>query len=634
MLKPLRILSFFAVLLALVACKQHRVQQIPISDFFKIPEKSTFRISPDGNYISYLKPYKGKENLFIQQLPDGKEQMATSFTDYPVRGDYFWTYNNEIVFSQDDIASDEVKLYTLTIAGLKVKNILSQQKVRIVLLNRNKQQPDIITIRMNKRDPAIFDIYRLNIKTGNLAPYLLNPGSLTEWYPEVDGHIRLVTSSDGVNKTILFRPNEGSPFKPIIENNFSTSVKPIAFTGEKNYFYALSNVNRDKTALVEINADDGKEIKVIFNCKIADIQDVEYSKSRNRLELVSWQAAKPQKHFLDTGIKHIYSQLAAQLKGNEINITDRDSSEHKFIISIYTDRNPGSYYLYENNTGKLTKLGDINSSLKAKDLCAMQPVSYKASDGLTINGYLTLPQGPQKTDLPVVIMPHDGPFNNQSFWWGYNPEVQFLANRGYAVFQINFRGSTGYGKAYHSAGFKEVGGKIQQDITDGTNWLINNKIANPDKVAIFGSGFGAFSALYGVSIYPKLYNCAVLQHSLINFFTYIKDAPPFYKPSVKMMYEMVGDPEKDAIQLRAISPVFHTNKIKAPLLIFQGEKDDRANISEMNQFVQELQRQNGNDNVKYFLKPNERNIFRSEQNRVQMYTEIEKFLDKNMRVNP
>jgi dipeptidyl aminopeptidase/acylaminoacyl peptidase len=632
MLRHLKILLFITVTGALFACNQHRVKRIPISDFFKIPEKSTFRISPDGEYISYLKPYKGKENLFIQSLADGSVRMATSFTDYPVRGDYFWTYSNEIVFSQDIIETDEFKLYTLDVADLKIRNIISEKKVRMYLLNRNKQEPDIITIRMNKRDPANFDIYRLNIKTGGLTPYLINPGNLTDWYPDADGKIRLVTSSDGVDKTIFFRPTENAPFRRIIENNFKTFVRPIAFTGEKNYFYALSNVNRDKTALVEINAENGKEVKVIFACPNADIQDVEYTRNKNRLELVKWEAAKPHKHFLDQDIKDIYTKLLTQLKGNEIDFVDRDSAEDKFIINTYTDRNPGSFYLYEVKTGVLKKLGDINSSIKPEELCPMQPVSYKASDGMMISGYLTLPQGQDKTDLPVVVMPHDGPFN-QSFRWSYDPEVQFLANRGYAVFQINYRGSTGYGKAFHSAGFKEVGGKIQQDITDGVHWLINNKTADPKRIAIFGAGFGGFSALYGVSFHPELYNCAIVQHCWINFFTYFKDTPPFFKPWVKMMYEMVGDPEADASQLRAISPVFHTDKIKAPLLIFQGANDERANISELNQFVRELQNQNGKENVKYFLKPNERMVFRNEYNRVQMYSEIEKFLDKNMRGN-
>ncbi|HAL81409.1 MAG TPA: S9 family peptidase [Mucilaginibacter sp.] len=632
MLKPLRIFLLINVIIALCACTRHKTNVIPIIDFFKTAEKSIFRISPDGKYISYLKPYKGKENLFIQSLADGREHMATSFTDYAVRGDYFWTYNDKIVCSQDIIANDELKLFTIDVLNLKVHNILSLEKVRITLLSRNRQEPDIITIRMNKRDPANLDIYRLNIKTGELIPYLINPGNITEWYPDADGKIRLVTASDGVNKTILYRPNDKSPFKPIIENNFKTFVRPIAFTGEKKYFYALSNIERDKTALVEINAENGKEGKVIYACNNADLQDVEYSRNKHRLELASWEAAKPQKYFIDSTIKNIYTKLLADLRGNEISFIDRDSAENKFIVKTYTDRSPGSYYLYENSSGKLTKLGDINSSIKSNELCTMQPVSFKASDGILINGYLTFPLGTKKTNLPVVVMPHDGPFSRS--YWGYNPEVQFLANRGYAVFQVNYRGSTGYGKDFYNAGFKEVGGKIQQDVTDGVNWLIANKIANPKKIAIFGAGFGGFSALYGVSFHPNLYNCAIVQHGLINFFTYIKDAPPFLKPKVKMMYEMVGDPEKDASQLRAISPVFHTDKIHVPLLIFQGAKDDRANISELNQFVHKLQQQNGNENVQYYLKPNERTVFRLESNRIEMYTQIEKFLDNNMRAKP
>lgn len=632
MLRYLRILLFVYLIINVCGCNKVAPAHIPITDFFKAPEKSTFRISPDGKYISYLKPYKDKQNLFIQSLTDGKEQMATSFADYSVRGDYFWTYNNKIVFSQDIIERDEFKLFTLDIPDLQVKNIFSQKRTRISLLNRNKEQPEIITIRISRRDLGTMDIYRLNVNTGAMVPYLINPGNITDWYPDADGKIRLVTASDGVNKTILYRPSENSRFIPIIQNNFKTYVRPIAFTGEKNYFYALSNVNRDKTALVEINAIDGKERKIIFASDNADIQTVEYSRNKQRIELVSWEASKPQKYFLNDDIKNIYGRLSGVLKG-EIMITDRDSAEDKFIVICYSDRNPGSYYLYENKTGKLKKLGDINSTLKPEVLCQMQPISYKASDGLTINGYLTLPLGAKKTGLPLIVMPHDGLFN-QSFAWGYYPEVQFLANRGYAVLQVNYRGSTGFGKEFHNAGFKEVGGKIQQDITDGVNWLIKNKTANPKKIAIFGAGFGGFSALYGLSHYPGLYNCAVLQHALINFFTYIKDAPPFQKPYVKMMYEMVGNPETDASELRAISPVFHTDKIRAPLLIFQGAKDDRANISELNQFVRELQRQNGRGMVEYYLKPNERTVFRNQANRTQMYTEMEKFLDKNMRDKP
>jgi dipeptidyl aminopeptidase/acylaminoacyl peptidase len=630
MFKHLKILLFIFIIINLSACNKNTAPRIPIIEFFKSPEKSDFKISPDGKYVSYLKPYKDKLNLFIKSLGDGSERMATSFTDNSVRGDYVWTYNNKIAFFQDYIARDEYKMYILDVPMLKVNKLISQEKVRINFVSLNINEPDIINVRMNKRDPANFDVYRLNIKTGELTPYLVNPGNITQWYPDDDGKIRLVRESDGVNESLLFRRNDKAPFKRIIANSFKTMVSPVAFTGNKQYFYALSNADRDKMALVEINAENGKEIKAIFVCKNADIQNVEYSKLKHTLELLSWQAARAPKHFFNSDIKNIYNKIAAGLKGYEINITDRDSAEDKFIISTYTDRNPGSFYLYEKNNGKLTKLGDVNAALNPNDLCPMRPVTYKASDGTLINGYLTIPLGEKTTNLPLIVMPHDGPFN-QSSWWGYNPEVQFLANRGYAVFQVNFRGSTGFGKAFHNAGFKEVGGKIQQDITDGVKWLIKNKTANPKQIAIFGGGFGGFSALYGISFHPELYNCAIVQHGLINFFSYIKDAPPYLRPYVNMMYEMVGDPEKDAAQLRAISPVFHTDKIKAPLLIFQGAKDARANISELNQFVRELRKQNGREKVIYFLKPNERAVFRDERNRTEMYAQIEKFLDYNMR---
>ncbi|SEO40566.1 S9 family peptidase [Mucilaginibacter sp. OK283] len=624
-----RIFLFIVFFTVICSCKEH-IKQIPLADFFKTPEKTFFKISPDGKYIAYLKPYKDKQNLFTQSLADGTEHMETSFDDYPVSGWYFWTYNNQLVFNQDIVANDGFKMYALDISTHQLRTILSLEKVKVNLVNRNKQQPNIITIRMNKRDPANFDIYRLNIKTGELSPYLINPGNITEWFPDADGKIRLVKSSDGVDETILYRPDDNAPFKPIIQNNFKNSVRPIAFAGLKNNFYALSNVNRDKMALVEINAENGKEERTIFSNSNADLMYVEYYKNKHRLEFVSWDEAKPRKYFLSPDIQRLYRKLEELLKGNEVRVVDRDSSENKFILYTYTDRSPGTYYLYEASTCKLIKLGDTNPSLVPTELCVMQPVAYKSRDGLTINGYLTMPLGNKKTNLPVVVMPHDGPWARDT--WGYDEQVQFLANRGYAVFQMNYRGSTGYGKAFRSAGYKQVGGKIQDDITDGVHWLIDKKIANPKKIAIFGGRFGGFSALYGVSFHPDLYNCAVIQYGLINFFTYIKDAPPFFKPYLKMTYEMVGNPETDADRLRAISPVFHTDKIKVPLIIFQGAKDQRANISELNQFVHELRKHDVD--VKYFLKPNERAFFRSERNRFEMYTEIEKFLDYNMRVKP
>jgi dipeptidyl aminopeptidase/acylaminoacyl peptidase len=630
MLRRFRVFFFVLLTIGFLSTCKHKTEQVPLIDFFKTPQKSFFKLSPDGKYVSYLAPFKDKQNLFIESLADGKERMITSFTNAPIK-DYYWTFNDGIVFTQDLITEDEYKLFTFNVTNFKTNLVLTENKVKIRLLNRNRLEPDIVNITMNKRDASDFDVYRLNTKTGELTPYLVNPGNITEWYPDPDGTIRLVKASDGVNESILYRADDKSPFKSIIVNNFKDRVDPIAFSGEKDYFYALSNVNRDKMTLVEIDAATGKEVKVIYGNNEADILQIEYSKKKHRIEFAQWEAGRPQQHFLDSGMQSIYRIFLKELKGNVIKIVDRDSAENKFIINSYTDRNPGEYYLFERGSGKLTKLGDVNSSINPDDMCAMQPISYKAHDGMLINGYLTLPKGGKKTNLPVVVMPHDWPNVPLSRnYWGYNPDVQFLANRGYAVFQVNYRGSTGYGKAFRIAGFKQIGGKIQDDITDGTNWLINNNIADPKKIAIFGGGVGGFSALYGASFHPGLYNCIIVQYGVINFFTYIKDFPPYLKPTLQMMYEMVGNPETDANQLRAISPVFHTDKINVPVLIFQGAKDPRANISELNQFVIELHKRNVP--VEYILKDNERAFFRNENNRMQMYTGIEQFLDKNMRV--
>lgn len=627
-MRRLRYLLVLCVIAAIFdSCSDNSVRKIPVISFFKTPEKSLFHISPDGKYISYLKNYQQKLNIYVQCIEDGKESRVTSFTDYPVK-DYFWSLNNELVFNKDLIDLNQYQLFAVNMQDRKLKKLLSLAKVRFRLISRNHNNKDWINIAMNKRDSAIFDVYKLNTQTGELKPYIKNPGNITEWYPASEGNIQLAKASDGVNEKILFRQDDAHEFKTIISNNFRNTVTPIAFTKTGgNLFYALSNLNRDKIALVEIDAATGKEVKVLYEQKTADITEVNYSRNKHRLDMVNWEEAKPEKILMNADMQLIYSDLSKLLPGQEIKITDRDTSENKLLINTYTDRSPGSMYLYEAESKKLSKLTDFNPDIKPEELCAMKPVSYKASDGLLINGYLTLPQTKKQTDLPIIMMPHNGPWSRNS--WGYNAEVQFLANRGYAVFQVNYRGSTGYGKAFKSAGFKEVGGKIQQDITDGVKWLIANKIANPKQVAIYGGGFGGFSALHGISFNPGLYQCAVVQYGLINFFTYIKDVPPFLKPYLSMTYEMVGNPEKDADMLRSISPVFHTDKIKAPLLIFQGAKDPRANISELNQFVRDLR--NREVNVKYILKENERTYFKNEQNRLDMYAEIESFLKSNLK---
>lgn len=611
--------------LYLSACSNKEVEQIPISEFFKTPEKSFFRISPDGQYVSYLKHYKDKQNIFIQSLVDGKERRATSFNDFPVT-DYFWTGNNRIVFTKDLVTLNRFQIFSLDAVSLQERNLLSLNKSRSRLLSRNYQHPDLITIGLNRRDSAIFDVYQFNIKTGALNLEINNPGNMTQWYSDTYGFIRLAKASDGVNETFYYRTKSEKEFKPLLTNNFKNVVSPVGFSTDSNIFYALSNVNRDKAALVRIDVRSGKERVILTNLN-ADITSVNYSNNKRVVESVQWEEARPQRFFLDSAMKLVNLELSKLLPGNQIDIIDRDSAEQKLLIKTYTDRDPGSFYIYQIKGKRLYKLGDSNAAINPTEMCEMQPITFKATDGMKISGYLTIPKVKIIKNLPLVVIPHTALWLRDS--WGYNEEVQFLANRGYVVLQVNYRGTKGSGKKFHMAGFRGVGGVIQRDINDGVRWLIDKKIADPKRIGIYGTGIGGFSAIYGVCFHPELYRCASMQSGIINFFSYIKDAPVYYKPYLKMIYEMVGNPQKEADKFREISPVFHSDRIKVPLLIFQGGKDPRANIMELNQFVNEIRKRNVP--VKYIVKENERTVFSNERNRLELYTELEEFFNANLK---
>jgi dipeptidyl aminopeptidase/acylaminoacyl peptidase len=298
----------------------------------------------------------------------------------------------------------------------------------------------------------------------------------------------------------------------------------------------------------------------------------------------------------------------------------------KFIISSGSDKNPGAYYYYDSSTDKLTNLGDLMPWLDASKMSEMKPISYKSRDGLTIHGYLTLPANKIPSNLPVIVNPHGGPWARDV--WGYNPEVQFLANRGYAVLQINFRGSTGYGKKFVEAGNKQWGLKMQDDITDGVQWLIKQGIADAKKVGIYGGSYGGYATLAGITFTPDLYAAAVDYVGVSNIFTLLNTIPPYWESQRKMFYERVGDPVKDKDLLTKVSPVFHADKIKTPLFVAQGANDPRVNKAESDQIVDALKKRG--INVQYMVKDNEGHGFANQENRFDFYKAMEEFFEKHL----
>jgi len=621
-----KIYFFCFVLASMVSCTMEKAtKRIPIENFFNVPINTSYLISPDGKYISYLKPDNNRIHIYVETI-DGKTTTQLTCDSNRSISNYFWASNNEILYLK--VASDNLEpgLFAVNIDGNNKRELISFPKTKIRLISSGPVSDGQVLVSLNKRDSTVFDAYRLNMQTGNLSLLFQNPGNITKWYSDPAGKLRMAIASDGVNETLLYRDKENQNFRSVLTNNFKTSISPVSFSANNNCIYALSNKNRDKMALVELDCVTGNEHRVIYSNPLVDVSEAIYSVNKDKLIYAGFETWKKERHYLDDTFKTTFKKLEKMLPNTEIVIASSDSLEKKFIVRTYTDRNPGSFYLYSIDDDKLVKLSDVNSSLKVENMAEMKPISYKTRDGLTVYGYLTLPKGMPAKDLPVVVMPHGGPDTRNS--WGYNSEVQFLASRGYAVFQVNFRGSKGYGKEFWIAGFKEWGAKMQDDITDGVHWLIGQKIADPSRIAIYGFSFGGFSALHGLMSSPQLYRCGASYSGFTNLFTYFKDIPPYFRPYLQMYYETVGNPESDADYFRAASPVFHTDKIKVPVLIAQGGRDPRVNMNETHQFVKELKKKKVP--VTYIFKEGEGHVFRNNENRLEFYKKLEIFLDQNL----
>jgi len=601
--------------------------RIPLRDFFKLPEKANFQISPNGKYLSFLQPWERRLNVHVVER--GKDFAGairvTGETARDIMG-HTWKGNDRLVYLQDKDGDENYHLFSANAQGGDTKDLTPFEGVRAQIVDDLEEIDSEILIGMNKRVAEIFDVYRLNIVTGEITLEAENPGNITGWVTDHNGHIRIAEATDGVNTTFLYRESKDQEFQPIFTTNFRESVSPLFFTFDNKQVYAASNRGRDKVVIVRLDPATGNEEEIIFEHPEVDVSGMQYSKKRKVITEINYTTWHAERQVPDPIMQKIYARLEADFPGQEIVITDMNKEEDLLIVRNVSDRSTGSAWFYDVAQDKLEKLADVMPWLNADDLDEMKPIQYQTRDGLTIHGYLTLPKGVEAKNLPVVVNPHGGPWVRDT--WRYNPEVQFLANRGYAVFQMNYRGSTGYGKKFWESSFKQWGKKMQDDVTDGVEWLIKEGIADPKRVAIYGGSYGGYCTLAGVTFTPDLYACGIDYVGVSNLFTFMNTIPPYWKPYLEMMYEMVGDPFKDKELLKSSSPVFHVDKIKAPLFVIQGAKDPRVNIEESNQIVDAL-RKRGID-VPYMVKENEGHGFHNEENRFEVYEAIEEFLEKHI----
>lgn len=621
--------SFLIILVVgLFACnpKIEKAPSIAMEDFFRNPEKTAFQLSPNGEYFSYLAPFEKRLNVFVQKAGDSTAIRITSETERDIAG-YLWANNNRILYLKDTGGDENFQLYGVNIDGTELVGLTAFPGVRTELIDELDDLPDEIMIGLNKRNPTVFDPYRLNVVTGEMTMLAENPGNIMGWMTDHEGKLRVAIASDGVNQTYLYRETEAEPFKSVLSLNFKDALNPLFFTFDNKHVYATSNIGRDKEAVVIYDIANAKELETIFETDEVDVNGLSYSKKDKKLQAVTYYTSKQQIHFLDDEAKALYEKVQAKLPGVEVRFASENKAEDKFMIRTFSDKSRGAYYFYDKNTDELKPLAELSPWLNSEHLCDMQPISYTSRDGLKIQGYLSLPKGYEARNLPVVINPHGGPWARD--YWGFNPEVQFLANNGYAVLQMNFRGSTGFGKAFWQSSFKQWGRTMQDDISDGVKWLVDQGIADPERVAIYGGSYGGYATLAGLCFSPDLYAAGVDYVGVSNMFTFMKTIPPYWKPFLDMMYEMVGNPEKDSLALAEVSPVFHVDKIKAPLFVAQGANDPRVNIDESNQIVNALKARGVE--VEYLVKDNEGHGFHNEENRFDFYRAMISFLDKHLK---
>jgi dipeptidyl aminopeptidase/acylaminoacyl peptidase len=608
--------------------KENPAPLIDMKLFFKNADKNNFQISPDGNYYSYIANYKKMYNVFVQKVGDKNAVRVTNDTLRSI-WNYFWK-GDRIVFLQDVGGDENYQLFSVAATGSDLKALTPFPGCRTGILDILRYIPGKekeLLVQINKRDKQYFDPYLINIVTGQLTLMYENKRNFDSWYTDNNGMIRMATKTDGVNISYLYRNTDKDTFNLLLTTSFKEAFNPQSFDASNKQVYILSNIGRDKVALVLYDPITNKEVKEIYANSDYDLTSVFYDKKNKLLASVSWTGEKQEDHFFDKEWETRNTGLKQHFSGYEVGFTGWDDEMKKGIVYNYSDRLPGKYYVYDFSSKEAVEVANPYSWINEKDMAAMKPITYTSRDGFTIHGYLTLPKGIKAEKLPVVVNPHGGPWARDG--WYYNQEVQFLANRGYAVLQMNFRGSTGYGKKFWEASFKEWGKKMQDDITDGVEYLKKEGIADPKRIAIYGGSYGGYATLAGVTFTPDLYACAVDYVGVANLFTFMKTIPPYWKPYLDQFHEMVGDPVKDSLLMAEASPVLHADKIKAPLFVAAGANDPRVNKAESDQMVNALK--NRGIEVEYMVKENEGHGFLNQDNQFDFYGGMEKFLEKYLK---
>ncbi|MEW6325768.1 MAG: S9 family peptidase, partial [Nitrospirota bacterium] len=563
---------------------------IPRDLLFGNPERGNPQLSPDGNYLAYTAPDEdGLMQIWIRTLGKDDDRMLTADAKRGIRR-YSWAYNNEQLIYSVDSGGDEVwHAHAVEIRSGRVRDLTPFQGVWAQILGLSPKAPNEMLVGMSLDEPGRQDVYRVNLKNGAVEPDTVNPGRVARWLIDAQFRVRGAVSraADG-GQELLVREAADQPWRTVYRWGPSDQGEAVEFSADGARVYVTSDRDAPAKRLLSLDLATSAAA-VIAEDPRYDIGGGEFElgwqlfhAGDHRLQAVGFYRDRLDWTILDKTIAADFAALAKIRKG-QFAVTSRDLADRRWVIASNADVGPVRYYLYDRSSKKAELLFSEQSALESHALAAMKPIRFRSRDGLTLHGYLTTPAGVPAKRLPAVVLVHGGPWLRDL--WGYHPEVQWLANRGYAVLRVNFRGSSGYGKEFLNAGNREWGGKMLDDLLDGVDWLVNNGIADPKRVAIMGRSFGGYSALAGLAFAPARFAAGVAANGPINLVSFVQQAPPAMK---SLMARRVGDPEKDAEPLQSRSPFFFTDRINAPLLIGQGANDPRVKAAETERFVEAL----------------------------------------------
>ena len=645
-MKNTKILCFL-FLTTMVGCQTPapKVPQPPIIDrelFFDNPEIAGGQLSPDGKFISFIKPYKGTMNVWVKKLDEDFKaaKPITADTLRPVRS-YFWSRDGKyILYVQDKGGDENFNIYAVDPkeapaqgSDIPVNRDLTKLKgVRVYIYSVPKTDPDAIYIGLNDRDKAWHDLYKLKLSTGERTLIRQNSAAdrITGWIFDWDDQLRLASRANTDGSNDILRVDDKELVK-IYTTSVFEEANPIAFHKDNKLVYMTTNKGDsiDLSRLILFDPATMKEEVVEADpLKKVDIGNVFISEVTKEIVCTSYEDERNRFYWRDKSYEEDYNRIKKELPNTEIYLSSLTTDENFWLLSASADTDPGSTYLYDRLNKKLTFQYRPRPNIPIKDLTEMKSISYKSSDGLQIPAYLTLPKGLEPKNLPVVVFPHGGPWGRDS--WGYNTYAQFLANRGYAVLSPNFRASTGYGKKFLNAGNNQWGEKMQDDITWGIKYLISEGIADSTKIGIMGGSYGGYAVLAGLAFTPNVYACGVSIVGPSNLITLLNSIPPYWEAGRKIFHVRMGDPTnpEGKAQLERQSPLNSATKIKAPLMVVQGANDPRVNKAESDQIVIAL-RDRGFP-VEYIVAPDEGHGFARPVNNMAMLASAEKFLAKHL----